>query len=246
MTTTEVALKAGPSLDERARRIAGYHTEAESHRAAFEENAIRAGEELIEAQEQLDADPGSGLWGRWLDENFPGTRNQAYDYMRRAREFQDAEITVGVRKWCENAKRSHEAYRARNLEEHNRGILRESALNLRQGVGLTYEEIAEELGVSRGQAYRLVEGARRNEEEREARKRSAAAVRAAETRKVRKAVKKAGVATAELYAMAERMQDVLAQAHDETSDPEARRALDLAGQHYRKMRDEIVRALAVS
>lgn len=46
--------------------------------------------------------------------------------------------------------------------------------------------------------------------------------------------------------MAERMQDVLGRAHSESTDPEGRRALSVAGEHYRKMRDEIVRALGVS
>ena len=47
-------------------------------------------------------------------------------------------------------------------------------------------------------------------------------------------------------AVEQRMQDVLAQAQRETQDSEAREALSRAGVHYRKMRDEIVRALGIS
>lgn len=62
---------------------------------------------------------------------------------------------------------------------------------------------------------------------------------------IKRAVRKAGGAMAELYASTERMQDVLGQAHREATDSEARVALSLAGEHYRAMRDEIVRALGV-
>jgi hypothetical protein len=64
--------------------------------------------------------------------------------------------------------------------------------------------------------------------------------------KVRRAARKAGGALAEAYAVAERMQDTIAQAHREATDREAREALALAGEHHRKMRDQIVRALGVS
>lgn len=63
---------------------------------------------------------------------------------------------------------------------------------------------------------------------------------------IKQAVRKAGGAISDLYAMAERMQDVLAYAQREATDREAREALSLAGEHHRKMRDEIVRALGVS
>lgn len=63
---------------------------------------------------------------------------------------------------------------------------------------------------------------------------------------IKRAVRKHGGARAEAYAMAERMQDVLAQAQRETEDRDARRALSEAGVHYRRMRDEIVRALGVA
>jgi len=46
--------------------------------------------------------------------------------------------------------------------------------------------------------------------------------------------------------MGESFQDVLGQAHREEDDREAREAWARAGEHYRKMRDEIVRALGVA
>lgn len=83
---------------------------------------------------------------------------------------------------------------------------------------------------------------------RKARRRSVelrAAREQAKAAEIKRAVRKAGAATAEAWAMAERFQDVIAQAQDETQDSEARAALSRAGEHYRKMRDEIVKALGV-
>jgi hypothetical protein len=62
---------------------------------------------------------------------------------------------------------------------------------------------------------------------------------------ISRAVRKAGAATQEAWSMAERFQDVIAQAQRETEDREARAALSRAGEHHRKMRDEIVKALGV-
>lgn len=62
-------------------------------------------------------------------------------------------------------------------------------------------------------------------------------------RRAKRTVRKAGGAIAEAWAMSERMQDVLGQAHREAEDMDARRALSEAGTHYRRMRDEVVRAL---
>lgn len=81
---------------------------------------------------------------------------------------------------------------------------------------------------------------RRDREAREALKRQR------QEKAIKQAVRKAGAATAEAWAMAERLQDVLAQAQRETTDNEARRALSLAGEHYRLMRDKIVLALGVT
>lgn len=53
-------------------------------------------------------------------------------------------------------------------------------------------------------------------------------------------------ALSEAYSMSERMSRVLAQARDEATSDEARKALDAATGHYHRMRDDIVRALGVS
>jgi HAMP domain-containing protein len=62
----------------------------------------------------------------------------------------------------------------------------------------------------------------------------------------RNAARVRGDVTAEVYAMAERFGDLLAQWHRETGDSATRGHLAEATAHYHKMRDEIVRALGVA
>lgn len=58
--------------------------------------------------------------------------------------------------------------------------------------------------------------------------------------------KKAGGALAEAYSMAERLDDILGQAHREATEPEVRRELTRAHEYQHAMRDAIVRTLGVS
>lgn len=115
--------------------------------------------------------------------------------------------------------------------------------------GLSYNAISCRLGVSQPTLVRWLDpnvaarDAQRRERQRLAREAWVADQR---ERKIKRAVRKAGGAIAEAYALAERMQDVLGQAHREATDTSARVALSNAGTHYRKMRDEIVSALGVS
>lgn len=84
--------------------------------------------------------------------------------------------------------------------------------------------------------------ARRAQRERDAR----AALREKESRKAAKlAARSASASLSELYATAERMQDLIGVARAE-ADGDAALALNVAGEHYRQMRDAIVRALGAS
>lgn len=81
---------------------------------------------------------------------------------------------------------------------------------------------------------------------RKRRETEAALARDRERTKIRRALRTASKPLADAYAMAERMQDVLGQAHREATDRQAREHLARAGQHYRAMRDEIVHALGIT
>ena len=69
---------------------------------------------------------------------------------------------------------------------------------------------------------------------------------AARERSRRRVVRTAGAAEAEAYNMAERFQDVIAQAQHESPDPARRAALARAAETSRKLRDEIVVALGTA
>lgn len=221
------------------------------HRAASEsaratlEHAFRAGTALIEAKRRCD-----GEWLEWLAEHFDGGARTAYSYERLAthRDMLSAAGIVGV---CEGmAFLSARGLGVPSPRAHTDERREQARLLARDG--LTESEISRELGLAISSVrYMVNPSARAKRLAYEARNRK---VRSAERRALREqqreqairaAVRKAGSATKEAWAMAERMQDVLAQAQREIDDREAKRALSEAGVHYRKMRDEIVRALGV-
>lgn len=209
-------------------------------------HAIRAGEALLAAREFFP----HGEWQPWLTGNFAGSIAVASAYMRIAR-YRD------VISGCETFTQAR--LYLRGLPAVSNGAppslpddLREQAVALIGG-GASVTEAAEMLHVSRnsvkrwtdpGYAHRSREASRQAERERYRRRREER--EQARAAKIKRAARKAGGSIAEAYAMAEKMQDVLGQAHAEATDREAREALGKAGQHYRKMRDEIVRALGVS
>lgn len=119
-------------------------------------------------------------------------------------------------------------------------ILWETAARLYEALGCDPVDLPPDLRPAR----------RRNQNIRVAQKRHRLAHKALQDQERQRAAKraawKARGAIKDLYAATEKMQDTLGQAHGEATDREAREALSLAGEHYRKMRDEIYRALAVS
>lgn len=205
-------------------------------------HAMAAGDALLAIK---DRHIEYGQWRKWVEENVDVHWTTANDYMRvayfrgRVEELGAAHLKEALALLCGERREGSPAGRA--------GLpgLREQAVDLR-AQGMSDPEIAERLGVSNSSAYKwtrpeqvrkYAEKAKREKAElREQRERQEAA-------RISRAVKKRGGALAELYAMSERMQDVLAQAHREEEDTEARRALSLAGEHYRRLRDQIVVAL---
>lgn len=129
-------------------------------------------------------------------------------------------------------------HRSNVRDQLNQGRMRwTTAVRIAEAVGFDALSLPPE--PSPRQPGRQAEWARRRREA------EAALAREHERRQIKRALRSAGKALSEAYAAAERMQDVIAQAHREASDREVRRALSVAGEHHRKMRDEIVRALGV-
>lgn len=215
------------------------------------DHAIRAGDALLQARVQCD----DGGWLDWLNANFAGGVPTAQSYMRIAN-YADIVKAAGIdtitdaRAYLRGLSGPHEAQRGRH-KKFSEEIVAE-ARRLRES-GVVYAEIGRLLGVSPSTVRAwcdpsLGEKWRRQVTEHQRRRRA----RLKEERErehekeVRRAARRAGHAIAEAYALAERMQDVIGRAHSEASDHEARAALSRAGEHYRKMRDEVVRALGVA
>jgi hypothetical protein len=216
---------------------------------AMVEHAIRAGAWLLEAKSRCP----KGTWVRWREDHFAAGITACAIYMKMAHHqemLRAREVTsIG------QAKQILYASDVPNMNHGHRRYptyMAEAAKELR-AEGRTWHAIGGELGVAPRTAKAWVDP--------DAAERHKASVRACNKRKrqaemalrerernqqIKRAVRKAGAAEQDLYAMAERMQDVMGQAHREATDPEKRRHYSLAGEHYRKMRDEIVRGLGVA
>lgn len=202
-------------------------------------HALAAGEALLEARGQIP----TGSWQRWLRENFDGSLAAASRYIRIAAYKDLISDANGVKSALEMLKGLPDATPRAGAPRLYGDDIRDAALHALQVEQMTLNEVADTYGVSLSTlwtwahpddaaAIRRRWHAKRKKREREA--------------QIKQAVRKAGAALAEAYAMAERMQDVIAQAEQEATSRETRAALLEAGEHYRKMRDEIVRALGVS
>lgn len=216
------------------------------------EHAIRAGEALLEARNRCEA----GRWIAWLTENFDATPYTAQSYIRVAYQAEavresGATSFTGAFAYLRE-KGLPGPYPGFGKDSRHPDEVREEALRL-LGEGASANGAARLLGISPRTVRRWVDpkhaaqwraaNRQRKAAERRERKAREAEVKA---QRIARAARAAGGGIADAYAMAEKMQDVLGRAHGEATDSEARRALAVAGEHYRKMRDEIVRALGVS
>lgn len=244
MTLADIVEANSPTLRDLAT------TANEEHQLVLEagsrmlEHAVRAGDALLAAHAQVDR----GKWLTWVEQNIDDYGYGAVNvYMRLARH---KAYLAERRPTTISAARS--LLVGLPLFDDETSHLREEAQRLRDQ-GKTYAEIADLLGLSQGShvwQWLNPDGYKKSLERTKLYNRRRRAERKALERQERNsaikvAVKKAGGAQAEAYAMAERMQDVLGKAHREATDPEARREYALAGEHYRKMRDHIVSALGV-
>ncbi len=254
MTTTEVALQ-DQSLDELgdvARREHGFASSEEEHAITAANSslthAVASGKALLEARSRCVV---KGEWKAWIERNFP-SEPVAYRYMHLAN---NPDLVAE----CRTVDGARRAIRARgdSLPALPAMPLRHAEAEFASDLhaeGRTYKEIAEICDVNYSRAWELVNHERKKElrRKREQRDQTKKREHAREGKRrkreeaVKRAVKKAGAATQEAYALVERLQDVLAQAQREATDPEARESLDLAGQHHRRTRDQVVRSLGVS
>jgi hypothetical protein len=249
--TTEVLAVGEQTLAELAATINHEHHAGSQRLAQTLEHWVRAGEALLTARDRCSL----GDWKAWLATNVDVSYTHACAYMRVAR-YADTlrELDEPVTSVQGAVALIRQLPRATSPLEGSRTLTKdqvEEAKELR-AAGLAWGAIAELLGFRYADhktvQYALDPNARQRARASSKRLRDAHAALQQQRREqeFKRAVRRAGAATAEAWSMAERMQDVLAQAQRETNDRDARRALSEASVHYRKMRDEIVRALGVS
>jgi transposase len=245
------------SLDEQAAIANREHHAVLESGVAMVDHAIAAGRALNDVQVRLSEGRAvrrsrSSSWKRWLKANFDASAQTALVYMTLA------DCEEAVRESGEDSIKGAMRYVRAALPDggHRRWAassdVREEALRLRRQ-GKSLREIGRLFDVSHNTVAGWVDpkqrAARRARAKRDYRRRLRERALAEERHaqsNAWKAARKVGGARSEAYAMAERMQDVLGQAHREATDREAREAWSRAGEHYRKMRDDIVRALGVS
>lgn len=235
---TELAQRI--SLDEIAASANREHDLAQRAALSAIDHAMRSGQALLVARDVV----GEDAFLAWLSRNFDSTHHTAFRYMRIARYAQDlreADITTISDALAFLAGRSQLG--------HEVGERRLRAVELYEA-GRPKREIARMLGVTQSTVQRYLNPKAAQERHTRNRRERIAAEKALEEKRQRAAARRAATAAggeiARLYADAERMQDTIGAAAREASDPEARTELELAGEHYRKMRDCVVRALGVS
>lgn len=207
-------------------------------------HAIKAGEALDQAHQIVPR----GDWMAWV-ENLEISRTTCNLYVRLYVYRDRLHPGMGIREARHHLAGLPQTYPYGGNPGASELALQQAA-ELVTEHGFTLREAALDVGVSQTTVWRFLnpEKAREIERRKAARETERARLRKTVDRDqaIKRAVRKAGAAMTEMYAMAERMQDVLAQAQRETEDQDAKRALSEAGVHYRKMRDDIVRALGVA
>lgn len=233
-----VAIVGRSKLDELAATVNTEHAAACQTGWESLMHGIAAGEALLEARESVPR----GRWEQWVKENCDFAPARASDYMRIASHKDALLADVGVA----SMKTAFASLIANRLTTQTRFTLSECREIQRYGKRHGVRAAAEHFDISYGRAWRYAKGQLPLPKAEVKMRRAQAHVersRAAEAQKVKRALRKKGAGASELYAMAEKMQDVLARAHAEEQDARSREAYARAGEHYRKMRDEIVRAV---
>jgi predicted transcriptional regulator len=247
VSVVEVLAPGQQSLGELATTINREHALAVQAAQSMLSHGLKAGDALNAAKVQMP----HGSWLPWLEENTNVSRPTAQTYMRCAyyRDQLEAAGIIGVK----TADRFLRGFPA--IPRSGSWVRAEIALEARRlhRAETSPSDIAEILGISRNSVYRYinpayearVRTASRNWHRRQAAAQKALAAQERE-RTIKRAVLSAPKEAQRVYAASEKLQDDLGAAHAAATDSEARAALSRAGEHYRKMRDEIVRALGVT
>lgn len=226
------------SLDELAADFRREHDSALASAVQVVEHAIRAGEVLIEAKEQVPR----GQWIAWLEANIlrDGCKlSTATAYMRFAR-HQD-ELRRVQPATFQGAVRLLRGEADARLDPMERDEVR----RLRRA-GKTYKEVSKQLGISMPKVWRLANPESYEASKRKSRRLSIAGQRAERQRDRDKLMRTTGGAVADAYSLLRKSLQRVEAAHEETTDPEVRRHLASAMDRLHHAEDQIVRAVRLS
>lgn len=227
-----------PTLDELAATVRREHELCMGAMRTTIEHAVRAGEALLLARDLTSPDR---EWHRWLTANFPKHASTAYSYMRMARYQKMLPKDLNSVTAANELLRGLPAVDGGSPRDRVPDARKDDARRLRDQ-GASYKQIAKQLGASVSTVHYWFNDGTRLQKDKRARR---ALKKQEQERALRRAVNKTGGALSEAYSLAERMDDVLGQAHREATEPEARRELARAHEFQRAMRDSVVRALGV-
>jgi len=232
-----VALDRETTLDELAATVQREHEACHAAAQTTLAHAVRAGEALLQARELLLP---TGMWVLWLERHFPKVKSQAYAYMRIATYKHRIPDGCGIAA-ADKLVQGLSAIDGGPGRARVADVTKEEAHRLREQ-GASYKQIAKQLGASVSTVHYWFNDGTRLQKDKRARR---ALKKQEQERALKRAVNKTGGALSEAYSLAERMDDVLGQAHREAAESEARRELARAHEFHRAMRDSIVRALGV-
>lgn len=222
-----------PTLDELANTVRREHAQLVNAGAAMIEHAIRAGDALCLAKEQVER----GGWDRWLKDEFPDKHPKTLRlYMRvaryqdRVRAAQPATLTAAHRLLAGEAFRPH-------TDE-----LREEARRLSREEGLSIVEISARLGASKHAIGGWLNPAQAERRRQRMRQESREARRALHRQQRDRAARKAGGSVGEAYALVRKALQSLEDAHRKEADRETKRHIERAMRRAGSGEDEIVKA----
>lgn len=226
----------GQTLDELKKYIVSEH--AQLFETALQ-RAYRIGEALHAAKRLVP----SGQWQSWVDKSLPFTDQSARNYMFLAENvaripesysaskqalayLQEAGITRGMTETFGAGYPEHVKRRARKLHQE----------------GMTGEEIAKTLNVSKSTVSRWVRGKQYNANRRRREKAARAALKRAERDR---AMKRLGGDVGEVYSLVRRLAQAVDQARTTSEDKDFRLHLSIAATKLHQVEDEIVRAVGL-
>lgn len=224
------------TLDQLAETVRREHQLAEQSAVAMVEHAIRAGDALRAAKEQV----GHGGWERWLMAEFPDKHPKTLRlYMRlsnhqdRVREDQPATIAGAQRLLLGEASRPNDA----EMRDEARALAKQ---------GMSRWAISQKLGVSHHAVGSWLDPRLAEKRRQRRRQESRAARRALHEKQRASEVRRAGGSIAEAYALLRKALQALERAAEENQDREVKASISLAMARLHSGEDHIVKASKLS